>query len=58
VLARSIGIAWASFGAVFIAVAVFLGDSPMALLVLPQWVLLLPVGVLAWLGSRKLMEEV
>lgn len=55
VLAGAIGIAWASFGLVFIAVALLFGDSLSTVLVLPQWVLLLPVGALAWVGSRKLL---
>ena len=56
VLTGAIGIAWASFGLVFIAVALLFGDSLSTLLVLPQWVLLLPVGALAWFGSRKLLS--
>jgi hypothetical protein len=56
VLAHAIGIAWTSFGLVFIAVALLFGDSPSALLWLPQWVLLLPVGGLALHGSSKLLE--
>ena len=55
VLAGAIGIAWTSFGLVFIAVALLFGESLYALLALPQWVLLLPVGALAWFGSRKLL---
>ena len=54
VLAGAIGILWLSFGVVFVTVALLFGDSPSTLLVLPQWVLLLPVGALAWFGSRKL----
>jgi hypothetical protein len=54
-LSGAIGILWASFGIVFVAVALLLGESLSTLLVLPQWVLLLPVGALAWFGSRKLL---
>ena len=57
VLAGAIGIAWASFGLVFIAVALLFGETLSALLVLPQWLLLLPVGTLAWVGSRKLLSS-
>ena len=56
VLAGVIGILWAFFGLVFIAVALLFGESLAMLLVLPQWVLLLPVGALAWFGSRKLLS--
>lgn len=56
VLAGAIGIAWTSFGLVIIAVALLFGESLSTLLVLPQWVLLLPVGALAWFGSRKLLS--
>jgi hypothetical protein len=55
-LSGAIGILWASFGIVFIAVALLLGESLSTLLVLPQWVLLLPVGALAWFGSRRLLS--
>ncbi len=57
VLAGAIGIAWFSFGVVFVVVAVLFGESLATLLVLPQWALLLPVGVLAWVGSRKLLSR-
>lgn len=55
-LASAIGILWASFGLVFVAVALLFGESLPTLLVLPQWVLLLPVGALAWCGTRKLLS--
>ena len=55
-LAGTIGILWASFGTVFVAVALLLGGSLSTLLVLPQWALLLPVGALAWFGSRRLLS--
>jgi len=55
VLAGAIGIAWLLFGVVFIAVALLIGGNPALLLALPQWALLIPVGVLAWLGSRHLL---
>ncbi|MGQ5525381.1 hypothetical protein ACUHMQ_19250 [Chitinimonas sp. PSY-7] len=47
-----VSLLWLLFGSVFVVVALaFVGPS--ALLVLPQWVLLVPVGVLGWLGSRR-----
>jgi hypothetical protein len=55
VLAGAIGLLWTLFGLVFIGVALLFGESVTTLLVLPQWVLLAPVGVLAWVGSRKLL---
>ena len=57
VLAHAVGVAWTSFGLVFILVALLFGGSPSALLSLPQWMLLLPVGGLAWHGSRKLLSS-
>jgi hypothetical protein len=54
-LTGAIGILWTSFGLIFIAVALLFGESLNTLLVLPQWALLLPVGALAWVGSRKLV---
>lgn len=50
-LVRWVSALWMLFGAVFLAVALgFAG--PRGLLVLPQWMLLFPVGALGWLGSR------
>jgi hypothetical protein len=43
---------WLSFGGVFIVVDLVYGGYPM-LLRLPQWVLLLPVGVLGLWGARR-----
>jgi hypothetical protein len=57
VLARAIGILWMCFGLVFIAVALLLGRTPAALLMLPQWVLLLPVGWLAYRGAGEYLVE-
>ena len=49
-LVRFIALAWVLFGSVFIAVALSLG--PVATLwLLPQWILLIPIGMLAWLGA-------
>jgi hypothetical protein len=39
-----------AFGCVFAAVALGVGGRRW-LLKLPQWILLLPIGALAWLGS-------
>ncbi len=51
-LASFIAVLWLLFGLVFLAVAlVFMG--PQGCLVLPQWVLLIPVGLLAWAGARR-----
>jgi hypothetical protein len=57
VLAAAIGTAWFLFGLVFLGVSLLVGGSWSMLLVLPQWLLLLPVGVLAWLGSRRLLAS-
>jgi len=46
-----IGALWIAFGAVFVAVAIGLSGLP-ALLVLPQWTLLIPIGGLALFGVR------
>jgi hypothetical protein len=55
VLAGAFGLMWLLFGLVFMAVAFLFGGGVSALLVLPQWALLLPVGALAWFGSRRLL---
>ena len=47
-----IGVLWVVFGAVFVAVAVGLSGPP-ALLVLPQWTLLIPIGGLALFGAES-----
>ena len=47
-----IGILWVSFGIVFIFVALYFSGLK-ALLVLPQWTLLIPIGGLALFGVRK-----
>ena len=47
-----ISLLWLLFGFVFIAVALVF-SGPSALFVLPQWVLLIPVGILGLLGDRK-----
>jgi len=55
-LPRFVSILWLAFGLVFVVVTlVFLG--PAALLVLPQWILLIPVGILGLLGDRKRTGE-
>lgn len=51
VLPAVMGLMWLGFGAVFVAVALAL-RGPMGLALLPQWTLLLPVGVLAVLSAR------
>lgn len=51
-LARFVSLMWLLFGLVFLAVAgVYLG--PAGLAVLPQWVLLVPVGLLGCAGARR-----
>jgi hypothetical protein len=47
-----IGILWVSFGIVFVVVALYFSGFR-ALIVLPQWTLLLPIGGLALFGVRK-----
>jgi hypothetical protein len=50
-LALFIGAQYLAYAVVFVVVALA-ADWPRPLLRLPQWMLLLPVGVLALLGSR------
>lgn len=52
VLPRFISLLWLLFGFVFVVVALALA-GPSALLVLPQWILLIPVGILGLLGDRQ-----
>ncbi len=52
VLPAFIGVLWVIFGLVFIFVALCFSGMP-ALAVLPQWVLLVPTGVLAIFGARE-----
>jgi len=52
VLPRFVSLLWLLFGLVFVAVAL-LFSGPSTLLVLPQWILLIPVGVLGLLGNRR-----
>jgi len=47
-----VSLVWLLFGLVFLFVAVVFAGLP-AIRVLPQWTLLLPVGILAWIGARK-----
>ena len=51
VLPAVVGRMWLGFGAVFVAVALA-WRGPAGLALLPQWTLLLPVGVLALLSAR------
>jgi len=51
-LATFVSTLWLLFGVVFLVVALVFSGPP-ALLVLPQWVLLLPVGILGIVGSRR-----
>ena len=51
-LPRFISILWLLFGLVFVVVALTF-SGPSALLVLPQWILLVPVGVLGLLGDYQ-----
>ena len=51
-LPRFVSLLWLLFGLVFIAVALVF-SGPSTLLVLPQWVLLIPVGILGLLGDRR-----
>jgi hypothetical protein len=47
-----ISVLWLLFGLVFVVVALWF-SGPSMLLVLPQWVLLIPVGILGLLGDRQ-----
>jgi len=47
-----VSLVWLLFGLVFLIVAVVFAGLP-AIRMLPQWTLLLPVGILAWIGARK-----
>ncbi len=51
-LAIFISILWISFGCVFIIIALSMSGIS-GLLALPQWILLIPVGIFGILGSRK-----
>lgn len=54
-LPRFISVLWLLFGLVFVGVALVF-SGPATLWVLPQWVLLIPVGILGLLGDRKRAE--
>ncbi len=47
-----IGILWVAFGMVFIVVGLYFSGFK-ALIALPQWTLLIPIGGLALIGVRK-----
>lgn len=47
---RLVGSLWAGFGGVFLVIALACPESG-GLIKLPQWILLLAVGILAWWGS-------
>lgn len=47
-----IGILWISFGVVFVFVALYFSGLG-GLMILPQWILLIPIGALAIYGTRK-----
>jgi hypothetical protein len=51
-LPRFISLLWTAFGLVCVVVAVAVA-GPNGLLILPQWILLTPVGVLGLLGDRR-----
>jgi hypothetical protein len=51
-LAIFISLMWISFGLVFVMVSLVF-SGPSALLMLPQWVLLIPVGILGLIGYRN-----
>ena len=52
VLVKFISLLWISFGLVFILIDVIY-SGPKMLLILPQWVLLIPIGLLGLWGSKK-----
>jgi len=47
-----VSVLWLFFGFIFIVVALVMSGVP-ALFVLPQWILLLPVGILGLFGAQK-----
>lgn len=51
-LCQFISILWIIFGLVFIAIDLIYA-GPAMLLVLPQWILLIPIGLLGLWGGRK-----
>lgn len=51
-LVRFVSVLWCAFGALFLAVAALQPESG-GLFALPQWIVLLPVGVLGVLGGRN-----
>ena len=51
-----IGILWVSFGVVFVIVALYFSGLG-ALFVLPQWILLIPIGGLALFGIHKAIHK-
>lgn len=50
VAARFVGALWITFGLVFIGVALVFADAAM-LLILGQWIILIPIGLLAFYGN-------
>lgn len=52
ILGQFISVLWIGFGFVFILIALIYAD-PRMLLLLPQWILLIPIGLLGFWGSRK-----
>ncbi len=51
-MVRFVSALWLAFGAVFLLIAVTQPGTGL-LLKLPQWMLLIPVGVLGWLGGES-----
>lgn len=47
-----VSLLWLLFGLVFVAVALVF-SGPSAVFALPQWGLLVPVGILGWVGARR-----
>jgi hypothetical protein len=58
VAARFVGALWIAFGLVFVSVSLVF-SGPAMLLILGQWILLIPIGSLALFGAyeRKLRED-
>lgn len=50
-MVRFVSAMWLAFGAVFLVIAATQGGTGLAFK-LPQWILLLPVGILGWVGAR------
>ncbi len=53
-LALFVGVCYTLFAAVFLLVGIFEAGS---IVLLPQWILLFPIGILCIVGSKKAMQS-